>query len=363
MIRAGTDSIESAYSADYDGNHWYKNCISLGWFCGVASSMGRFGLRSHAGPFDWYYSDLEPVLKLIETDFSDFMVKENLFVDADTPFVFHDKKYGFVCNHDIQHDFVTEYEKIYQRYMRRAERFMQDIKQPTCFIRAVRTEKEASYIEKNGEKIYNIIKKSNSDNEIIFLLLNTMKRLPDDYCWFRLGIKQYVGDSYQLRTMFNTSERFSEYCKRNILSPTIMEQNKRFDRENLGTDKKVSMLMGGLNSYEVTSVLNNYYSNIEQGIYLFGAGIYGEMFSLCLIKQGINVKGIIDNNKEKQGSLCNGISIISLSQIVYDHQNICITVGDGSKTKEIEKQILNQYPNTRILTLSKIVDLLGEEVF
>ena len=362
MIRTDVVSTESATSPDDAGNRWYKNCISLGCACGTASSMSRIGLRNHSGPFDWFVSDLEPVLKLMETDFSDFMAKENLFADADNPLVFHDRKYGFPCNHDIQHDFETEYEKINQKYMRRACRFMQDIKQPTCFIRAVRSEEEVSYIEENREYIYHIVKKGNSNNEIIFLLLNTMRELPDDFLWFRLGIEQYIGHVYEMRTMFDTSETFSEYCRHNILSPDRMEQNKRFDRENASMKVKIGMMIRRMDVYDVASVLNNYYADIEKGIYLMGAGFYGELFSLYLIEQGINVKGIIDNNQEKQGSLCNGIPIISFSQVLYDDENICITVANN-KIAEIEKQILDKYPNTRILTLSKIVDLLGKEIF
>lgn len=74
-------------------NRRFDCCVSLGWFCGTASSMGKCGLRSHAGPFDWYLSDFEPVLKMIETDFSDFMKKENLVVDNTDHTVFLDMKY------------------------------------------------------------------------------------------------------------------------------------------------------------------------------------------------------------------------------------------------------------------------------
>ncbi len=40
----------------------FDNCISLGWFCGIASSMSQLGLRSVSGPFDWCYSDYWAVL-------------------------------------------------------------------------------------------------------------------------------------------------------------------------------------------------------------------------------------------------------------------------------------------------------------
>ena len=51
----------------------YNSFISLGWFCGVASSMSKYGLRSFSSPFDWYFSDFKSVLHFIETDFIDFL--------------------------------------------------------------------------------------------------------------------------------------------------------------------------------------------------------------------------------------------------------------------------------------------------
>lgn len=85
----------------------YSNCISLGWFCGTAGSMAKLGLRSHSGPFDWYYSDYWAVLKQMENDFSDFMMKENLKMMKEGNFC--DLKYGFRYLHDIKYDLETIY--------------------------------------------------------------------------------------------------------------------------------------------------------------------------------------------------------------------------------------------------------------
>ncbi len=346
---------------NYVGNILYANCISLGWFCGVATSMSRYGLRHRSGPFDWYYSDFESVLKLIETDFYEFMEKKNLFVDANEPWIFHDKKFGFLCNHDIQHDFETEYEEIHKKYMHRAECFMQDIKQPTCFIRAVRTEKEISFIEENSKYIYEIIKKYNADNEVVFLILNTMKELPEDFLWFRLDMKQYSAKVYEMRTMFDTSIKFSEYCKHNILPENLIKKNKEFDRSHLRERDKIALLMRRLDDYDLVPILKKIFFDIERGIYLFGAGTYGIQFSSYLVRRGINVKGIIDNNGGG-GERCNEIPIFSFSQIC-DNQNILITVGDDKKVREIEEQILAQYPDSKILKLVELVEVFGENIF
>lgn len=357
MIKTSIVSIESVCNAEYGRGNWYKNCISLGFYCGVASSMSRYGLRNHSGPFDWFVSNLESVLKLMETDFNDFMARRNLSADAENSKVFDDKKYGFRCIHDIQNDFETEYEMIYQKYMRRAERFLHDIKEPTCFIRAVQSEQEILYIKENRDYIYDVIKKKNANNEIIFLLLHTMKELPNSFLWFRLGCEQYVGKVLEMRTLFDTSEQFSEYCKKNILSPDCIMRNKEYDREHFGMDKKVLFLVNNLDYYDIESELRETYPDIGRGIYLFGAGTYGELVSQYLLKRGVILKGIIDNSQKKQGGLCHGIPIMPLSQIENEHQNIWITVAD-EKTGEIEEQILEKYPNATIWTLRNIVEHL-----
>lgn len=117
----------------------YKYCVSLGWFCGTASSLSRLGLRSTSGPFDWYFSDFASVIQVIHTHFSDFLLKENLMLESDE--VFTDKKYGFVYPHDLQSDLEKEYDAIYEKYKRRSERFLEMIKSPTLFFRAVRDER------------------------------------------------------------------------------------------------------------------------------------------------------------------------------------------------------------------------------
>lgn len=50
----------------------FENFISLGWFCGTAASMSKYGLRSWFGPFDWYFSNFPGVLSCMENDFIDF---------------------------------------------------------------------------------------------------------------------------------------------------------------------------------------------------------------------------------------------------------------------------------------------------
>ena len=103
---------------------FFDNCISLGWYCGVAASMSKVGVRDFSGPFDWYWSDFRSVVELIDREFEDFFVRENLVADPDNPKVFEDKKYGFRCFHDVKTDLDSDYAVIHERYRRRADRFL-----------------------------------------------------------------------------------------------------------------------------------------------------------------------------------------------------------------------------------------------
>lgn len=58
----------------------FENFISLGYYCGVAASMSKLGIRSCSGPFDWYISEFQGVLECIENDFGDFLDVNNLEV-------------------------------------------------------------------------------------------------------------------------------------------------------------------------------------------------------------------------------------------------------------------------------------------
>ncbi len=340
-------------------NRRFDCCVSLGWFCGTASSMGKCGLRSHAGPFDWYLSDFEPVLKMIETDFSDFMKKENLVVDNTDHTVFLDVKYGFRCNHDIHDDFETEYPSIYQKYMRRAARFLCDTEQPTCFIRAVRSVEELQFIEGNEDYILRTIKKRNPENEIVFLLLKDMKGLSENciFPWFRLGIENYIGFSYEMRMMFESSKLLSEFCARDILSEEVKERNKKFDRDHLHISDKIGIFIERINRREcnIDQVLKAYWKDFEQGIYLWGAGECGKTILRYVLSQGIEVKGVIDNNPDKIGTLFENVPVDGFSIITENDACIWITIGSPSMEKKVKEQISERISSSNIVGMTDLV--------
>lgn len=149
----------------------FDNYISLGGNCFVAASMFKYGFRSFSGPFDWWKSNfIEGVIPLLETDFHEFMLYENLKVsEGSGEKVFDDLKYKINYNHDVKKSLIKEYNDIYVKYQRRIERFRAEIKKPTCFIRGVRTMEELTFIREYEERIAWVIKKYPS-NEIIFVI-------------------------------------------------------------------------------------------------------------------------------------------------------------------------------------------------
>ncbi|MBQ9990094.1 MAG: hypothetical protein IJP31_04020 [Lachnospiraceae bacterium] len=330
----------------------YENCVSLGWFCGTASSMALHGFRACSGPFDWFFSDLPSVLKIIEKNFEDFMIKENLVVSPNKPHEFTDRKYGFRCPHDIKNNLTQDYSRIYEKYHRRASNFMNKITLPTCFIRAVRNEEEITYIRENIDYIYSVIRRANSKNQIIFLLLENMNSLPHNLLSFRLNINTYATKTYEMLTMFDSSPDFLNWCKSNIkYSPSYINAK-------ILNDYKASYIFHKIeqNDNRIVTILNDCYFDINPRLYLWGAGFTCSFILEYLNNHQIKVNSIIDNDVSKHGMFLNGLPIISFSEITDQNINILITTISG--TDNIINQIKKICPAAVILTLVDLYNIL-----
>lgn len=91
--------------------------------------------------------------------------------------------------------------------------------------------------------MFDILREGNEKNDIVFLLHKNLNVMSDDFLWFRLNIDKYVGKTYEMRYMFDTSSKFSEYCQ-GILSPEAISRNIQFDKNHLGVGKRVSIFIG-----------------------------------------------------------------------------------------------------------------------
>lgn len=334
----------------------YDNCISLGWFCGTASSMSLHGLRSCSGPFDWYYSDLNAVLEVIENDFSDFLLRENLQVVDDKPKEFFDTKYGFYYNHDIKENFEQEYFIIFKKYHRRVKRFLKDTKKPTCFLRTVRSNQEILYIKENKEYIERVIKKNNCKNEIIFLVPRYMDDLPGDFFWFKLDINQYIGKGFEMRTLFNSSKDFLAYCKERILPEEKIRENISYDDTIRMQNILLNFYIENRNDF-IKQGLIDYFDSIDSGVYIWGAGNRGVTLLNYLLDKGIRVNGIIDNDDEKIGNAVNGILVTKFSQLYQNNINIFIAIESEQAVLSILKQIDESGKNIKAISYCNIYGL------
>ena len=154
------------------------NVVSLGFFCSIAMDIGELGLRKNSFPFDWVISDIEMVVFAIKNKFDKFMLYENLFQLKSDKKIYYDSFYKIYFYHDFNKykPLKQQYNKVYNKYKRRINRFLTIIKQPTIFIRYINPEKsingkytELAYLENHYEEINDLIKSFNDKNEIIFV--------------------------------------------------------------------------------------------------------------------------------------------------------------------------------------------------
>lgn len=207
----------------------FSNYISLGQNCFVAASMSKHGFRSFRGPFDWCVSNfIEGVIPLLETDFQEFMLYENLKVSEECgEEVFDDLKYSIHYNHDVKKSLKEEYDDIYKKYQRIIERFRREIKNPTCFIRCVRSGEELTSICENEERIAQAIKKY-PNNEIIFVIpkyVYESNPIKTKFKIYLVDVVNYWLDREYGRSFFDSNAELIDYLKENY------DNNKRKDNQ------------------------------------------------------------------------------------------------------------------------------------
>lgn len=130
----------------------YKAYISLGSTCQTAYQLKRLGLRTYAGPLDWFVSDsIGGVVRLIDHRFNGFMELNQLELIGTTYecFVIRDNAYDVISFHDFPLHLTADrwrdaYPEFKQKLNRRKDRFLRTIQsQPILFIRTNSTRKEA----------------------------------------------------------------------------------------------------------------------------------------------------------------------------------------------------------------------------
>ena len=330
---------------------FFSNFISLGCYCGTASSMGKHGLRSYSFPFDWITTyNFEGALYHIETDFQDFLRYENLEqISANT---FRDKKYDMAFPHDIKISLEQDYKEIVIKYQRRIERFRHSICNPVCFIRTVTGDVEAQYIQNNYVKINKIIKRGNSENEIIFLLLAGTKKIKGIPHCYMSGIDKWRDDD-KIRDMFDLANPFLEYCMLH-LDGQAYKKNLEFDRRKFAgvedakrLKEKVLELKKG-NGYYRKQILYKI-PEMQVGVIIWGAGFYGEEMAEVFRINHIPVKYYVDNDSKKWNTMLNGIPIVNPDKLKSAQGYVVIT---ASKYEDAIVRQLKELKNDALRWIS-----------
>lgn len=252
----------------------FENFISLGWFCGTAASMSKYGIRSQSGPFDWYFSNFYGVLACMENDFADFLDKNNLVMLDDRPGEFLDNKHGFHYNHEVRTSFEEDFEFIREKYERRIKYFREMIKQKTCFIRAVRNSDEIRFIQKNSRMIEQIVKKANPDNEIIYVVSSvevTSEKLK--FPFFMVDCIYNGANRKGLRELFDQNIELQKFCICNY-DANVRYRNLCFDLEE--ENRRLTPLASKYELMMHIDKANTEEMIISREIVIYGAGIVGK---------------------------------------------------------------------------------------
>lgn len=321
----------------------FDNFVSLGSNCAVASSMSKFGLRGWSGPFDWIItSSFEWVLHFMDTGFEYFLEKENLEQSKKNPKEFKDKQSGFYFLHEGEDLLGEKYNEVQQKYLRRIERFLEKAEKPTCYLRWIGNLEEVEYINRNHGYINRIIKKRNSQSEIVFVIRNGLEI--SEPIAFRNYIMPYFDSNLEvsretLRGVFDSADDFLSYCASNYSVESMMK-NLVFDRRQ--EDKLHKQRDLELKTYKISAqryellarLLENKidFTLIPSQVIIYGAGNVGKLF-YEKVKDKCNIICFID--KEKAGQVIDEVLVRGLEDIeynkdmtfiitaTYDFENIC----------------------------------------
>ena len=338
----------------------YDNCFSLGWFCGTASALSKLGLRTRSGPFDWYFLDYWAVLNIIENDFRDFMKKENLELIDGWEGAFKDKKYDFICNHDIHEDFEIEYSDIYAKYCRRAEIFKTEILKPTVFFRCIKDDAEISFINDNWKYAESVIKKYNAENRIVYVHRKGLENLTTAVQSYCLDIPEYIGETFEMRNLFDTSKKLVDFCS-NILPDKQKLDNRAFDRMH-NAEKLMRLFLNkcfnGKGEGLDKVILHMLNATKDEGIYIFGGGGLGKAMVKYLERCGVKIKGIIDNNYRIYKDTYE-FNILPF-ETLKNGDKVFVAVYDEKINCDIEQQILDNIQEVNIVKYTDLYEIVGE---
>jgi hypothetical protein len=149
----------------------HRTVVSLGFFCGVANELKRFGLRKRSFPIDWLITDGETLIELIASRFSGFLDKDVLERDNVRPDIIHNTRCKIMFLHDFpEGEPITEHLPANrEKYQRRIDRFYETLGQGALCVRYMADQKECDYWEDNAHRFLALLQQFNDNNEVLFI--------------------------------------------------------------------------------------------------------------------------------------------------------------------------------------------------
>lgn len=323
--------------------------ISLGSHCPIAASMGKYGLRSFSAPFDWLITlDFKWVLHYIETDFTDFLLQRNLERYDEYPNHFRDKQSGFRFLHEVE-NFESAYGELKDKYNRRIRRFLEKTKSKTCYLRSLRTIQDYEYIVQNTEYIERVIKRNNSDSEIVFLCNNNVVGSSSfPFRYYNMPRLWRLDSQIALRLYFDRADEFLTFCGENYSGANLIK--------NLSVDFKKDYASLTERRYKtLTTLLSHDFSgDIKSNkTIIYGAGMMGkELYKK--IKDFTTVIYFIEKStKEKDFE---GIPIIQVEQVKYE-EGVKVIVSAAYDFQNIKEGMTGKFQSEDIISLDDILNL------
>lgn len=325
----------------------FENFISLGYYCGVAASMSKLGIRNCSGPFDWYISGFEGVLECIEKDFYDFLDINNLEV-VSNGIAIRDRKHDFHLGHEIKVSFEKDYDAIYQKYMRRIDVFREQIKKKTCFIRAVRDSGELLYIQNNMQDINRIIKRQNVENEIIYIVSNSILGSWNLTYPFFVVTSSYEGKRLEeIRKLFDNEKKLQGFCIENF------DEKKRY--QNMIFDLQKESRRIEYRYWLVTKIETMDFdkTSIPNEIIIYGAGTIGKVF-YHKIKNMCKVLFFLDS-KPQNDNYGEGVPVIQRNKMNTKYSGVAIIITPCYEYQEIKAGLIDLYGDLNIIPLTDLL--------
>lgn len=144
-------------------NEKFDNVISLGAYCFVAQELRRFNIRKKAYLLDWNITNMETVLLLLKNKFEHFndinFIEKKEHDEIKT--IYNNKYFPFLQFIHDYNEHLSNTAEIKAKYDRRINRFFEDIRKPTLFIRYIIDRADYKFVLKNNNKILKLVKMYN----------------------------------------------------------------------------------------------------------------------------------------------------------------------------------------------------------